>query len=183
MPTYGIYQRTSPRVQVLSGYWANEPYARRTSAPVTANVTILSGQLISLSAGAWVLGCAAGLEPHIALQDSVDTDVASSGQLIGLSCAGQFEIQTGYYDSTQVYVNSSPLKAATGGGSTYQGTGVVGQITLGTFATAEDTIGFASGGGVQNIVAINSEAAPNANGALNVLQFRTQWLPRATTSS
>jgi hypothetical protein len=157
--------------------------SRTFSAPVTAATTILSGNVISLTSGAWVLGCATGKEPFIAYQDSVDTDVQSSGVLLGLSCAGQFEIQTPFYDATKTYVESSPLKADSGGGSTYQGTGVTGQITLGTFATAEDTIGYATNGGVQNIASIDSSAVPNTNGAVNVLQFRTIWLPRTTTST
>jgi hypothetical protein len=68
--------------------------ARSYSAPVTSGVTILSGQLISLTAGAWVLGCLAGCEPFIAFADSTDTDVQSSGLLLGLSCAGQYKIET-----------------------------------------------------------------------------------------
>lgn len=179
--TYGITQRTAPRVGILRGWWGNEPFARTFSAPVTANVTIQSGQLISLSSGAWVLGCPAGKEPFIAFHDSVDPDVQSAGTLLGLSCAGQFEIETGFFDNTQVYVESSPLKADSGSG-TYQGTGTTGQITLGTLSTAEDTIGFASNGGRQDRVSIDSQAAP-INGHVYVLRFRTDWNPRATTSS
>jgi hypothetical protein len=179
--TSGIYQRTAPRVQVLRGYWGNEPYARTFSAPVTSGVTIKSGQLISLSSGSWVLGCSAGQEPFIAFHDSTDTDVVSSGQLVGLSCAGQFVIETGYFDNTQTYVENSPLKADSGSGA-YQATGATGQITLGTLSTAEDTIGFATAGGRQDNVSIDSSAAP-ISGHLYVLRFRTQWLPRATTAS
>jgi hypothetical protein len=93
-PANGTYARTAPRVNVLRGYFGNEPMARSYSAPVTSGVTILSGQLISLTAGAWVLGCLAGCEPFIAFADSTDTDVQSSGLLLGLSCAGQYKIET-----------------------------------------------------------------------------------------
>jgi len=183
--TYGIYQRSAPRVGIPRGYWGNEPYARTYSAPVTSGVTIQSGQVISLTADAWVLGCAAGKEPFIAFHDSVDTDVVSAGQLVGLSCAGQFEIETGWFDGTQTYVESSPLKADSGSSpssANYQNTGIVGQITLGTLSTAEDTIGFASKGGRQDRVSVDSSATP-VSGHLYVLCFRTHWMPRATTSS
>ena len=207
--TYGTYQRTAPRINILSGWWGNEPFGRKRSAPVTANVAIQSGQVISLTAGAWVLGCAAGKEPFIAFHDSTDTDVVSRGLLLGLSCAGQYEIQTAWFDNTQVYVESSPLIAATGGSSaalTVANSAALGAITLGTFGTAEDTIGYATNGGRQvlagykdatNILAnpINSESGPtntaaagagslpSASSGVYVLQFRTTWLPRATTSS
>jgi len=186
--TYGIYQRQAPRVNILRGWQGNEPQMFTFSAPVTSGVTIQSGQVISLTSGAWVLGCAAGKEPFIAYHDSTDTDVQSSGTLLGLSCAGHFEIETGWFDGTKVYVDSSPLKADSGAtpilgtGNNYQATGITGQITLGTLGTAEDTIGFARAGGVQDRVLTNSSAAP-VSGHLNVLRFITRWLPRATTSS
>ena len=183
--TFGIYQRIAPRVNVLNGYWGNEPFSRKFSAPVTSGVTIRSGQVISLTSGAWVLGCSAGKEPFIAFHDSTDTDVTSSGKLLGLSCAGQYEIETQWFDNTATYAESSPLVAATGGSSTSNITPLVaalGAIGLGTLATAEDTIGFAKNGGRQDLANFNSEAAP-VNGHLYVLRFMTQWLPRATTSS
>lgn len=192
--TYGTYQRTAPRANVLRGYWGNEPFSRTYSAPVTAGVTILSGQLISLSSGSWVLGVAQGLEPYIAFADSTDTDVTSSGLLLGLSCAGQFEIETPWFDNTVTYVESSPLKAATGGSSTANvapGTAALGAITLGVFSTAEDTIGFASAGGRQDATSINSQSGALENSAggttnpnvIYLLRFKTQWMPRATYSS
>lgn len=190
--TYGIYQRVAPRVNVIRGWYGNEPYALTFSAPVTSGVVITSGQLISLSSGSWILGVPTGKEPFIAYHDSSDTDVQSSGVLLGLSCSGQFEIETGWFDATQVYVEGSPLKAATGAtpvitndGQTctqYQATGTVGQITLGSLSGAEDTIGFASNAGVQNNTLIDSSAIP-INGVLQVLRFRTRWLPRATYNS
>lgn len=157
-------------------------------------MTILSGQLISLSsAGKWILGCPAGKEPFIAFADSVDTDVISSGLLLGLSCAGQFEIETPWFDNTVVYAESSPLKAATGGSTTSNvapGTAALGAITLGSLsAAAGDLLGYASNGGRQDATAINSQSKPyslrvdptNASSAANkiyLLRFRTQWTPK-----
>jgi hypothetical protein len=192
--TYGTYSRTAPRVNILRGYWGNEPFSRTYSAPVTAGVTILSGQVISLSAGAWVLGCAAGLEPFIAFHDSTDTDVQSAGLLLGLSCAGQFEIETPWFDNTVVYNESSFLIAASGGSSTANvspGTAALGAITLGVASANADVIGYAAAGGRQNATAINSQSGfieNSAGGVSNpnsiyLLRFRTQWFPHAEYST
>lgn len=191
-------QRTAPRLNVLRGYTGNEPFSRTFSAPVTSGVTILSGQLISLSpSGTWVLGVLAGKEPFIAFADSVDTDVQSSGLLLGLSCAGQFEIETPWFDNSVAYVESSFLVAATGGSSvsnTSPGTAALGAITLGVASANADVIGYATNGGRLDATAINSQSAPyslnvtpgnNATAAnvIYLLRFRTQWFPHAEYSS
>ena len=206
--TYGTYQRTAPRINILSGWWGNEPFGRKRSAPVTANVAIQSGQVISLTSGAWVLGCAAGKEPYIAFHDSTDTDVVSSGLLLGLSCAGQYEIQTAWFDNTQTYVESSPLVAATGGSASalnVANAAGVGALTLGT-NSSQDVIGYASNGGRQvlsgyingttvlanpinsesgptNTAAAGAGSLPSTSSGVYVLQFRTIWLPSTATFS
>jgi hypothetical protein len=190
------YSRTAPRVNVLRGYAGNEPMARSFSAPVTAGITILSGQLMSLSSGSWILGCAAGLEPFIAFADSTDMDVQSSGLLLGLSCAGQYEIETAWFDNTVVYSESSFLVAATGGSSTANvspGSAVLGNITIGVASANADVIGYAVAGGRQDATAINSQSggmeAPgnagfSATGSkIYLLRFRTQWFPHVEFSS
>jgi hypothetical protein len=42
----------------------------------------------------WQLGWTSGSIPFIALNDSTDRDVIEAGNLVALSCAGKFEIQT-----------------------------------------------------------------------------------------
>jgi hypothetical protein len=189
----GTYQRTAPRVNVLRGFAGNEPQSRTYAAPVTAGVTILSGQLISLANGAWVLGVAAGREPFIAFADSTDTDVISAGLLVGLSCAGQFDIETPWFDNTVVYNESSFLVAATGGSATANvtpGTAALGAITLATAGSNSDVIGYAVNGGRQDATAINSQSGylenngtGSGNNAIYLLRFRTQWFPHAEYSS
>lgn len=195
--TYGTYSRTAPRVNVLRGYFGNEPFGRTSSAPVTSGVTILSGQLISKVSGSWVLGCAASSEPFIAFADSTDTDVISSGLLLGLSCAGQYEIETPWFDNTVVYNDSAFLVAATGGSSTANvspGSGVLGALTLGVAGQSKDVVGFVSGGGRQDATAINSQSTPYSaytNPPVNtvsankiyLLRFQTQWYPDAQYTS
>jgi hypothetical protein len=121
MPQHGYIKRSKPRVEVLRGYNPNEPHTLSQSHPVKANVTIKSGQVISLtwvggnSRYEWQLGCADGLMGYIALQDwdqsvtgglgafGYDPDVIEAGKLTGLSCAGQFEIQTAYFKTGESY--------------------------------------------------------------------------------
>lgn len=110
--SYGPTKRTKPRVQVLRGWDPMSPATlTQTAAPET---TIKSGQLVSKvwSTDKYVfrLGNAAGSIPVIAWSDSADMDVVESGQMTGLSCAGNFEIQTGYYD---VLDSASPAAAYT----------------------------------------------------------------------
>jgi len=197
--TYGTYQRTAPRVNVLRGYWGNEPFGRSFSAPITSGVTILSGQLISLNnlTGSWVLGVPANAEPFIAFADSTDTDVTSSGLLLGLSCAGQYEIETAWFDNTVVYTEGSFLVAATGGSTTANvspGSAALGAITLGVASANADVIGYAANGGRQNATAINSQSgfleatgsggfASSGAAQIYLLRFRTQWFPHVEYST
>jgi hypothetical protein len=183
--TYGQYYRTQPRVRVLRGYGGNETTTLKFSAPPNASATIYSGQVISLDTNnTWVLGCPNGKTPYIAFQDGADTDVVSSGLLLGLSCAGPYEIQTAYYVRTDgnFAVNDAPLIASTG---------TPGSLTLavtpGGGSTPEqalaDIIGMTSSGGEIQVGSVlngagayvpgtNSETAPSAAGTF-MLQFTT----------
>lgn len=175
--TFGTHFRVTPRVNVIRGYTGNDPFSFTRSATPKLNEGILSGMVVSLDVNnQWVKGCAAGKVPYIAFHDQADTDVTSSGLLLGFSCAGQFEIETGYFDNGQTYVEGSPLKADTAGN--------VGRLTLTTIGAASDIVGFASRGGRQDITQFNSEAlnlaAPPGGQTglrLYVLSFITRWSP------
>lgn len=112
---YGTIKRAKPKLNVLRGFKPNEPDSYAVGAPVASGVTVLSGQIVYLdwisadSQYVWKVGCAPGATPHIALQDSVDPDVVAAGSLVGLSCAGQFEVQTGYYTATGATYNIDTL--------------------------------------------------------------------------
>jgi hypothetical protein len=109
MPRSGLINtRTSAqkaRVVVLRGFDPNAPTTLTQSLPVPSGSTIYSGQVISpvwtaaVGSHAWTLGMTGGT-PYIALQDSADEDVNEAGKLTGLSCAGQFEIQTSFYQGS-----------------------------------------------------------------------------------
>ena len=120
MPQIGTYKRVKPRVRVLRGFNPQEPFTLSQGAPVAADVTIKSGQVISLDWNAaasqyeWVLGVPSanvGATPYIALNDSADYDVVEADKLPGLSCAGQFEIATPFYKAADAagFVNDAPV--------------------------------------------------------------------------
>jgi len=150
--TYGESRRALSRVNVLRGYYGNEPYALTTTAPVNAsNVDIKSGMVISLnSTGEWVKGCLTGVVPHIAYHDAFDpstglgdTDVASSGLLLGLSCAGDYEIETSQFRIADTYVGGTML-VAEGVGLAAPGSGLIraGGVTsvYGSGTTGDETL-------------------------------------------
>jgi hypothetical protein len=105
---YDTYYRTKPKLQILQGWDPNEPRTRARSAPIQSGATIYSGHIIALewnssdSVWEWVLADSADAEhrkqaPHVAQDDGDAVDVRGSGQLVGLSCSGQFEFQSGYF--------------------------------------------------------------------------------------
>jgi hypothetical protein len=114
MPRYGTIKRLYPRVEVLRGFDPNEPKTFTQAFPVSASgspsivvdgaiipsILIYSGQVISATWNSgdgqyeWQLGWTSGSIPYIALNDSTDRDVLEAGNLVALSCAGKFEIQT-----------------------------------------------------------------------------------------
>jgi hypothetical protein len=192
--TYGeAGRRTKPRVNVLRGYGGNEPTSLTYSAKPKTDEAIKSGMVISIdSNGEWVKGCAAGDVPYIAYHDQSDTDVLSSQLLLGLSCAGDFEIETGYFDNTDTYVRDDVLIAGTSAlvGSLDKGVALQSE-TLSNGASIVDVVGFVSKGkqqvqaGTTTIQGvdyfdpaknINTEftvgASANAN---STLTFITRW--------
>ena len=151
MPRSGLVNtRIKPRVTVLRGFDPNAPMTLTQSLPaftgVSSSTGIYSGQLVSAAwdstkgSYAWVLGLTGGTGanacvPHIALQDIADQDVSEAGKLTGLSCAGQFEIQTAYYTG---------FNATTGkvGAAVVPSTGSnVGSVALST-TTGEVVLGY-----------------------------------------
>lgn len=205
MPTFGTIQRNYPKLEVLRGFDPNEPRTRQISYPISATSTngtngvIMSGQVISLwynstlNREEWVLGVAtAGATPHLALQDWNDSDVVESGVLTGLSCSGQFELQTGYFDGNAglLFSNGSGVAASSGtpvANGAYNpdvpltfSTVIYGNITTTTLGSGVPLIGFASrtrgplnlNGPGSNGYAINSNVLPANNYAVS---FNTQY--------
>jgi len=138
MPRSDYIRRAKPRVEVLRGWNPNEPNTFTQTARAKSGETILSGQLMHLlwdssdSVYEWVLGGLASTVPYIAVQDDQDEDVLECGAMTGLSCAGQFEIETAYFE-TGTYADSVPLtwEGATAGNVDVADTGedIVGYVT------------------------------------------------------
>jgi hypothetical protein len=198
--TYGTYRRALPRVRVRKGYHGNEVYGLQASAPPGTNVTILSGQIVYLDAnGNWQLANSTnsnGKTPYVAFQDSTDPDVLSSGLLLGLSCAGQYEFSTGYFVQTDgnFQANDLPLIASLV---------VPGSLTLATvngvpgggvgWDDSNDIIGVTSTGGQEQvgpstdaygnfIPATNTEALP-IGGPTYMLHFTAKWSPKRSVAA
>jgi hypothetical protein len=120
MPTYGHLKRDFPRLRVPRGFNPNEPFTQTSAYRVKdGEPTILSGMVISPvwnptdSVYEWVMGVDAATTPvYFALQDATDEDVLEAGNLVGLSCAGQFELQTAFFDPAGTYVEGTLLTYA-----------------------------------------------------------------------
>lgn len=167
--TYGGYLRTKPRINVKRGFAGNEPQSITLSATPKAAEAIKSGMLISLDTnGLWVKEVVGNKNtvPYFAFADQTDTDVISSGKLLGLSCLGEFELQTGYFDEDTYAVGDAVIKSAN-----------AGNVNKGaSHLTAIEVIGVVSQGAKEDVVKINSEATPVA-GHVYVLNLVTRWKP------
>ena len=171
LPKYGTYLRATKRLNVLRGYPGNESTSFTRSlkpeVPGASNgytVAILSGMIISENAnGNWVAGAVKGAIPYIAYHDATDTDVLSSGLLLGLSCLGDFEVETTHFDGSLTYVSGSPLYAKVTSDSGKVGipgaAGGNGILANNTY----DFVGFVTRGKQQ----VGGSAGPGVNQALN----------------
>jgi hypothetical protein len=187
--TYGFYQRTLPRISVKRGFQGNEPQSITMSLPAKAGENILSGMLIVPAVNGttgtleWVKSASnvdtKNTVPYFAFSDDTDTDVVSSNRLLGLSCLGEFELTTGYFDNTQTYnVGDALIKSTTAGSITNQAA---------SFLSAIEVVAIVSKGGKQDVMKplnasgrqappINSEATP-VNGSVFILNLITRWKP------
>lgn len=146
MPRSGLVNtRLKPRVTVLRGFDPNAPMTLTQSLPaytgVSSSTGIYSGQLISSAWDSaknqhcWVLGMTGSVNtPYIALQDIADQDVSEAGTLTGLSCAGQFEIQTAYYTGSNIAVGAIVVPSSTTG--SIAPSSATGQLILGSITRA-----------------------------------------------
>lgn len=185
---YGYYQRTKPLMVVRKGWNPLEPVSPgQTSAPVKDGELIMSGMAIVLeyvSANArneWVImdgGDADHLKqiPHFALQDYTTKDVVASGLLTGFSCAGQFELQTGYWADT----GTPPLDAGC-------------PLTIGTTTDVGHVITCARGDGPTKPIVgyltedhaagpVDLDGVDSSATDLEVVRFNTAYDPRNAAS-
>jgi len=172
---------------VRKGWNPQEPISPgQTSAAVTEGEQIMSGMCIvkvwnsSNARYEWTKADSAvsahrATVPHFALQDWNTADVRASGLLTGFSCAGQFELQTGYFATGSAPISDgAPLTYGTsadegmiktcarGDGPTVP---IVGYLTEDHHAGAIDLTG------------VNSEASD-----LSVVRFNTAYDPQNAAS-
>jgi hypothetical protein len=89
--------------------------------------------------------------------------------LLGLSCAGDFEIETAYFDNTDTIAEGSPFIAGT--------SALAGSLDLGTLANSGAAIvGFATRGGRHDTTKTNSEGGTIA-GPNYTVTLVTRWIP------
>lgn len=176
----GFHQRATRRVYVLRGFEGCKPETFTYQAPASDgnSRSILSGDVISLDGGEWVLGAANGVKPYIALSDESDPDVRGSGLVPALDCSGKFEIETVRYDTDANYDQDTPLAAATAGD--------LGLLTANALNGSSDIIGHVTRGGER---ALNPDFSAGERGPKrefksdmsgtdgNVISFTTNWQP------
>jgi hypothetical protein len=166
------------------------------SAQPKTGEAILSGMIISTDEnGQWVKGCTQGRTPYVAFHDQTDTDVVSCGLLLGLSCAGEYEIETAYFTDTTFNRDDALIASA----------GTPGNVAkaAGSGTETADLIGFVSKAkrqvqagrttgvtGNNNTVAydptknVNSQFTVGGTAAANsTLTFVTRWLPKTLAHS
>lgn len=188
MPTYGTTTRAKPRLNVLRGFKGNEPQSLNHSAKPKAGEEILSGMIISLdSNNEWVKGAPAGKVPYIAYHDQADLDVTSIGLLLGLSCAGDYVVQTAYFASEGTFGNNVFLLAdAEDDAVSGVRAGLPGYIAKAVARTTPavgsvfDLIGVTSHGGKVDRANVDSNSTKDAAGKVLVLTWTTRWQPFQT---
>lgn len=168
----GYVRRAKPRVEILRGFDPTGVQMQTKTAEIADGVTVQSGQIISLDVnGKWVLGATtAGAKPYVAIADSTDTDVRSSGLLTALSCDGEYEIQTAWYDAGETYNEGTPLTSDSSG-----------NIVATTWANAgganDNVLGVVTRGGMFNL---NNGFPERENMAVQttVVAFSTKWIAK-----
>jgi hypothetical protein len=170
-----VYYRTAPRVNVLRGFWGNENLYITSSFPVDASITasqgIFSGQLMYVSpTGTWLLATATaakGKAVYIAMEDSTDSDVVSVGKLLGLSCSNTVDVQTPYFDITQVYTRDTALTISATSGLLTPATATAGDSWIQN--PSVDIVGYVTAG----VVDLNIGGPGNMTGSLTGLVANT----------
>lgn len=173
----GTLKRDKAQLVVLRGWDPNGTTKRETVAPRAAGEEIMSGMVCSLvwnstlGRSEFVKGATGLTTPHIAKYDWNDSMITGSGLFSALSCADAYELQTPYYAASASWAFNSFLTAhASDGTVLYSATDVTG-------TPSTTIIGQVSGGnGPINVASSTSNVTPDANGAVNVLQFKTVYL-------
>lgn len=133
----GHAQREKPRTNILRGNDPNSSLKLSRIAPPKADEGIKDGMVVSLAVNSgvyeFVKGGAAGRVIYISYRDQSDSDVLASRNLVALSCADDYEVETAFFKAGDVYNIDTPLS--------YDG--VTGNIKVA--GAGETIIGYVSG--------------------------------------
>ena len=171
-------QRVKPRLEVLRGFDPTQPNTLTHTAPVHTGVTIKSGQAIVLVADddhpsdpgrdSWTLAdydtsAHRTADIYIALQDSADEDVVGADGLTGYNTAGEFEFESGYFDSASYATGQTLLTIST----------TAGNLATTTIGSGKPIIGKISRRSPKDISGVNS----NVPAGTTVIVWRTGLVP------
>lgn len=128
-PILKRYVRDKLPLQILRGNYTTEPGKLTSSAPPIDSQNIRSGMVIVKAVGT-IKGVASqtGFRPsdaddqaglntsfYIAMHDQDSPDVIASGVMVGLDCADDYELQSGYFDPNETWTLDMPLTCGEGG--------------------------------------------------------------------
>jgi hypothetical protein len=179
--TYGTLQRLNPRLRVIKGYVGQNSNQRQEVCPVASGMAIMSGMVISKlwstdnARYEWVLGLVAGAEPYIALQDYTDTDVLAADGLTGLSCAGQYTLESAYFvtGTAANWSDNAKVSAYANNDGTSSNRGL-----LKLAVTGDPVIGsvIRLHAGLADARPYTSNVVPAGNGTVEVARFDTGYV-------
>ena len=195
-------QRVKPALLVLRGWEPNGTQKRETVAPLAAGQVIMSGQVCSLKWNAltnreeYFLGWNPATDPRalpfFAKYDSTDSMITSSGLFSALSCADDYELQTGYVTNPLTDVNlingawliSDPaipgnvVAVASPGGKA-----IIGRLSRGNGAidlsALYDPLNNPNGA----LIPTTSNVIKDVNGQILVVQLQTMFQTNAAVAS
>lgn len=185
-------------VQVPIGFNPTEPVKLSSLAPSIDDEAIYEGMVLKKTTGtvggvASQTGFAKAVDAdqdtdvtfYIATHDGDSHDVQASGKLVGLDCSDKFEIQTGYFDTTETWAVDDPLTVGTGG-ILIKAAGNDG-VTVGP-GVDQRIVGYvtAVGDGIGNSIAYVGKTPSCAVADAVMLQFKTaqngQFFPAVAIS-
>ncbi len=171
MPQFGLAnKRQYARIEFIRGFSGNEPTGLSASHPIKSGETILSGEVVTkwwnntLSQYEWQRGGNGGSGiPHFAHNDGLDEDVIETGELLAISCAGDYEIQIAHYKIGDTY-NDGVLLTPDGD---------TGDVKATTAGSGDPVVGRISKiHGPLDLTGVNSNIT-----VMTVIQLETQYLP------
>lgn len=128
-PILKRYLRDKLPLQIIRGNYTTEPGKLSFTAPPIDGEGIKSGMIIVRATGT-VRGVASqpgfrkaeaadrtaeNLSFYVAMHDQDSPDVVAANGMVGLDCADDYELQTGYYDTAETWTLDMPLTVGVDG--------------------------------------------------------------------